>query len=436
MLLYYPLEIYYRIEYASKGSLSFLFSFYPILFLPLFIQKKSSQPSIWTYVEILFAFILFSYSIYKEGFLSLTLASSYWIGISFFPFYKIPFSWGARILILLCPPFSQKWSLLFGPELRIFLTKHTVQVLQQLHFSVTNSGNLLFFNGNSFTIDPECEGLKMLHSLILFHLLSFHWLQTKKLQLTKQLYLALIPISIGLWYFTNLFRIILLILGNVPQDSIAHEMIGIISFLSIVVFPILCIYIIAGNLDFSDSEFLFPMSSRIFPVMSMIFVLTLYWLFPREENAIAKPFPQKSGNFVLEEEDPTHKIASYSWEKQRIIIKKNMEFFRVSHHPVHCWTGSGYKFHYEKDFSLKSGEIIKKAEIQKDNEILDLYWWYEISLNSQKIKTGSEWEWRKYNFRKDAIITQYNLVFPKQMESDSILEKLLNENFGTQSPGL
>lgn len=307
--------------------------------------------------------------------------------------------------------------------MRLQQTAQVTNFLSKIGYNIYHEGNLIYLNGLLFTVDPECEGLKMGTSLILFHLALIQLINRNYFSLSKNiLFFIIIPFSIFLWYFTNIFRIILLTLSNTPSESFWHEGIGIFLFIAIVVFPIALSLLLNSEFHSQPSFSISKYSWK--PFLIVFFLIIIYLFHPTEAQEMTERFPEKWNSLDLEEIDSSGNIASYSNGKYRVIFKRNLDFFRMSHHPRHCWTGSGYKFIYEKDYKLKTGENIKKAKIQKGEETLILYWWYELQKDNLQFRTGSELNWRIQSLKNLSRVQNINLVFPIAFESDLDLEEV------------
>ena len=84
-------------------------------------------------------------------------------------------------------------------------------------------------------------------------------------------------------------------------------------------------------------------------------------------------------------------VLKFENEHALIYIKPSCHFFGPDHNPTICWKGSGYKFINIKTEKIGAFEIYK-AELKKDNEILQTAWWFDNG--QEKIISQLEWRWK------------------------------------------
>ncbi|NJO91208.1 MAG: archaeosortase/exosortase family protein, partial [Chloroflexia bacterium] len=115
----------------------------------------------------------------------------------------------------------------------------STQIISFVNDSIQSSGNQIFFNGEKFTVDPECMGLKMVITGYLLTLVMIAWFERRsKKELTfLKVILILLIVSI-LIIISNLFRIIGIIFAKAAPETFLHEMIGISSLIVYVVIPV------------------------------------------------------------------------------------------------------------------------------------------------------------------------------------------------------
>ncbi|MDX1959384.1 MAG: exosortase N [Leptospiraceae bacterium] len=442
LLLYFPISIYFRYEFENIGIFKFLFSYYPLLLLPFF-RKSSvelvknklekvdspapcagqvpldsnfltnlvSKLSYFSFEFVIYASIYF-FSVYSQGLLSLTLFATYGIGIILLRFYSIEFHFFSRLLILFCPPFTSKFDVLFGNSLRQLLTENCVSILKIINISSRNEGNLLFINNTLFTIDPECEGLKMLTSLIILIFIILVFKKENRIHSSNLELTLVFIVSILFWYFSNLVRILTLVLFKITPDKISHEWIGILLFLCIVVFPIGVYILFRYNKSYSSKEIIQNNQYKVFPILLILILILSNYAIPKAEPKTFKPFPEKVNNFVKERTSIiplNNEITSYNNSIYRVIIKRRMDYFRVGHNPRYCFKASGYKFLYEKQLTLNSNFSYIESEIYNKDESSKLLWWY----SNKEFSTGSELEWRKSSIIQNKEFIQVNIVYDK-----------------------
>lgn len=384
-------------------------AYYPLYFLPFFWQKTQSDFSYWRKIEIIAVVMILILSVYLRGYLAISLYAAYLLGLVLLPYFGFLPTLRSRLLLLLCPPFVQKYSLVIGFPLRLHFTEQAVNILQIFGWQISNQGNRIFTKTGYYNVDPECEGLKMLSALLLILFLFYRNMAYKK----RWLQILVIITAVMLWFLANLIRIVVLIFATIPPDSIAHSLIGILLFLAIPAFSLFLLSIIWPPPKTKNN---YQKTRPIFyPAFFLLAILYLCQILPQHKEQPVPAFPDSMGDWqreiISDDHFLNHEIASYRKGNIRWIIKRTTDLFRVSHHPRHCWRGSGYRFLWEENFRLNTNQHIKRAFIQKNTEKpMQLLWWYES--NGQRI--GSELEWRWKSLSKNQLFIQNNLILPAQ----------------------
>ena len=280
LILYRPAYNYHIIEMRNQDLLDAIFPFYPLLFLPLFAGRTNSTLSIYDYLQIGVSGLLCAAGQYT-GIQCVIWIGGIWLGLTLIKAFGLQIATGGKLLFLLTPPFTHKSTLVFGFPLRLKLTQFSVQFLKILDPTAVARGNIINFQEGVFSVDPACEGLKMLIATILLFLIiqRRYFLQFRlprkqmspkregresyqnSLFMNSHILKNIIPACIALlvivlWLISNLIRIIILVIGNIPPESPKHDFIGIIIFLITVAFPILVIYeLLVPHIDISDHTY-------------------------------------------------------------------------------------------------------------------------------------------------------------------------------------
>ena len=470
-LLYIPFQ-YWMNDPRNQDYFKLLLPYYPVLFLFLFTSEENRQirPIEMLIFTIGILFVLIGST---TGLLFLIWPGSYWLLLISLQVSGIRFFLPAYALVFLTPPFNTALEILFGFPLRIVLTKMTASLLMIFDRQASFSGNTILYRERSFTVDPACEGLKMFTALVILVLyLIFNELKhanvNKSKKLFKIFFFYMIPGFI-FWINTNLIRIVILVIGNIPPESPMHELTGIVLFITSSVAPLFLIRKFFFNINtdtslnilYSDIKYkktcskIITFSHRAAAsgtiAFFMIFAATWAYLSPRIPESENLDFENEIAGFQRTEDSKAgdkkiEDIATYKNGKMRLILKRNLNPVKIGHHPKLCWTGVGYKFFSESQILLKENEPvfgdIRLTLLERNNnnkkEYYALLWWYQpavatsaeksplgetlpsFNLNTfigkdasvSKNVTASEFSWRKRRILHGETFQQINVFIP------------------------
>lgn len=428
----------YSLFYISSGLQNVgtkisLISFYPFAFLPFFLERTEERKMVYHQLLIgcglfIFSSLYFSFSFFWIGSLFICLS---FLPVFFYRFHTIGF-----FIFLLAPPFVEKYTLLIGFELRILLSKLSNFILYFIDVNSSVEGNLITFKNQIFSVDPACEGLKFFTGILLL-LLSFSNMYLRKninlRKITITLFITLF--SLFLWIWSNLVRIILLILFAIPEESIFHSLIGIICFLCFIGIPFSLIwsyFIREENETFYILNILNPkfhysqIGLFLLPLVLSIFIII------RSTQVTIPQFQwvDKYGDFILDKEILSQESQFYRNKKATMILKRNLPIIGLGHHPKICFEAIGYRFNKEEETSVSKNHSIRRAEITKQSKTFFLSWWYvpeSITINP-KNRTASEWKWRMDFLLNNQSYLQVNLITNSKEEAEEIYKELAKQS--------
>ncbi|MBM9579646.1 exosortase N [Leptospira sp. 201903070] len=402
------------------------FELYPLLFLPLFIRKGKDPTKLWLFlpgVSFVIAGIFYQR-------LSLVWIGSFWNLLAVLHKSGIRFSWPAPFFVFAIPPITGFGSLFLGFQLRLIVTKWGAWLLHFWDPLSSSLGNQIFFNGESFTVDRACEGLKMGLASILIAAAFL-------LRSNRSGAILISSLTFPLWFFSNWIRVCALVLFNIPASSWRHEFVGVIFFLSGVIVPLGAIALLFPNSNkersfrISDLRLRFPPKIVWFflPLLTIMFLTQNLFLAPKIHS-----WPSKILSFALDPDSTRNdsRIAVYRSDKNYLILKRDLFTIGTGHDPRICFEAVGFSF-------LEQGgeDGVQKARLKSPSgEEPILLWWYSVSerpyadaLKGEKAtapnraSSNLDWRWKRL---QGADVIQWNLYGPEEKELRRILELLSN----------
>ncbi len=390
-----------------------LISLYPFLLLPL-LCSRGSGGRLRTAALFLLPGTLFAFAGIFLHRMSLVWAGSFWNLLAVLQMSGWRVSPTAALLILCVPPVSELPAVVLGFELRLFLTQTAGAILSLLDPAATAEGSRIFFQGFWVTVDRACEGLKMAGtSVLLFLSLGAHsaWRG-------RALAAIILPV---LWLTANLSRILALIFFHIPAGSVQHEIIGLVFFLCIIVFPAGIIALLfPGKNGPLPSIFgiAFPLPRWIF--LPLVFLIVLFFAAPPPQST-PDTWPARIGKFALDPRstmsDP--RIAVYHSENTALILKRDLFALGSAHDPRVCFEAAGFSV-TETENAVVGRVSARRAVLEKGSKQI-LYWWFAWPGG----RSVSDWDWRVRRIAGDEV-TQWNLSGPDEAElSRSAAELIL-----------
>lgn len=341
----------------------------------------------------------------------LKIQSLYFFGFAFFILFLVENTFGRLnnlpifLLILLSPLASYVFNV-FGFPIRLQLTEWASQMLSVFYTDIRFSGNIIYLARNAYKVAPECMGLNLLTTglIITLYLISHREKETKK---TASFILSalILGISLILIIFSNLTRIIGIVILNAAPGTISHEVLGLLSLLVYVVLPMFFIikklarYFRALRLRTvtenapKSSPIKFGIRGKFGLILSLVILLQLGVLNHFRENFRNYTFDESINKIELtgfEKEILEGNILQFKNEEALVYIKPSAQFYGADHTPMICWKGSGYEFSNEEIIKINGQEVYFSVLKTETGEELYTAWWYD----NGKHKTISQIEWR------------------------------------------
>jgi hypothetical protein len=252
-----------------------------------------------------------------------------------------------------------------------------------------------------------------------------------------------------LWMFSNLTRILILILFRIPAHTLSHEIIGLTLFAAILLFPILIIALLfpekshrfanvnANANGDADLDYRFkkdaidrshnPISQnsklyKSFRTAEILLILTLSIMvifFPPTSANRVRNWPTVFADYSLTDNAADPSIATYRKGEYTLILKRDLFAPGTAHDPHICFNAIGFSFQ-EESLHIKDNSSIKSALVIKNNKPARLLWWYHWKNND----SASDFAWRVARLLGKDVV-QLNLYGADDKEIEIEKEKII-----------
>lgn len=355
------------------------------------LDKSRRGGTRFAYVAFLFSLLAWRYPLWTIKYAALTT------GLLFLVEYR----WGRvnRVVLLTVVammPVLDFFADVFSFPVRLALTGWVGKMLAATDARVVIAGNTITYNGTEFSVDPACMGLHMLVAAYLAGLMLVGHYEKKGGKALRPgwlmgIGLLVLPLDI----VSNLFRMLTLVYFRILPESDMHGIVGLICFAAYVLGPLAVVaeWVVrkkgaaASAPRSPESPPAIPFISRVsardgLPWLIPFFALLSVWLSPREGGVAAASGPSLAG--FTYRDMPDH-ITQLQNGDELIYIKPLSSFCSTEHHPMLCWTGSGYTFQH-----VQMTGTVYTAVLEKKTEHLYTAWWYDNGIRT----TTSQAVWR------------------------------------------
>jgi len=296
--------------------------------------------------------------------------------------------------LLLTSPLCSHFILQFGFTIRLHLTAIAGHMLKVMVPDTTVRGNIIIMNGSAYAVDPACMGLNMMVTSLITGILLITLRQQKLDTRVRMLHTCiLLGCIVLLNIICNLMRILVLSYYNILPENILHDIAGIVCF---VVYLLLPVYMLTAWMvkKRTSRNSLVPPSKPRKTIYSLLHI-TLFILFCTACYTLQKRPPAISFNpdagingyttSVL----PEKGVLKIEGDQSLIYIKPIPNCYAGEHHPVFCWTGSGYTF---TKIKLQAKQTFRyyTAQLENEKDLLFTAWWYDNGYTY----TTEQWQWR------------------------------------------
>ena len=334
----------------------------------------------------------------------LKIQSCFFMGFGFFVLFVIESTWGKLnylpvVLMAAASPTFSFFSRVFSFPIRLKISSWVTGFLSPIMPGIEASGNLIALQGQTFSVEDACVGLKLITTSIiaLLILIAFRERATKQVASVLQL-VVLFAITFGLVVLANILRVATLIVFQSRPDTFSHELIGISALVMYIVLPLWFIvkWVIRKKHP-TEPDGTLPQNG--FPKLRLVGVaLLLVGLgllnLNREQfrNQIADTAVEQMELDGFESEFSKFGVTKLENEDALIYVKSSSTFYGADHTPMICWRGSGYSFKHERVLEV-NGQGVLTAELHHENgDVLHTAWWYDNGYH-QTIEQF-DWRWR------------------------------------------
>jgi exosortase N len=370
------------------GDTTFLVGLFVLIYV-LKVGTLSSKSSRFFIPALLLAIASFYVPTFSIRYLLLVFALLFCFETMFGRLSELTF-----LTLLLMSPLFRYVSETFTFPIRIWLSEISGRILSLLHFPVEIKGNLILLNGNNFLVDAACTGLQMLgfsFLLCVFLMAYYQDVYQKKIGFSWQL--SALSITFLLNIFSNLCRILLLVIFRISPDNSMHDIVGICCLLVYVWLPMVWVIKQIALKQTANAIKLKVEETRPSQwIINGLFLMATAYLVLSFTGAKAPHRYQLSDK--KEKANYTTKVLNTGVtqlknEHALVYLKPIPDFYSGEHSPIFCWKGSGYAFEKIKEEVVQSYKIYTGILTNK-NDKLYTAWWF----SNGKIITNSQLDWR------------------------------------------
>ena len=391
-LAYASVFFWQKPEYFLTDDLDF---FLGVIFAPYIIRRVSEAKSsryFWRSL-LLFGVLLFWRSntlyFFAFGFALLFLVESF--------FYRLNSL--ALLLLVTCSAVFRHVANIWTFSIRLKMTEWVGDFLTLAGFPIVSEGNVIYMDGQPFSVAPACMGLDMLVTAFVLSLMVLAYFE-RKYSMTIPLWKASLfcGVGLGLAIFSNLVRLAVLVVFRIMPENWMHDILGILSLVIYVLLPFFFLVRFfyrkkikeSGLFDkkISESAFLkFPITI----VLHFLLIGLLWWT----GGQFSEPIHMVDASFEKIEMKGFAKtiddegVLKLENDSLLIYIKPPVRIFQGTHDPRFCWRGSGYHFSKIQKKKIGNHEFYT-AILTKGKDKLFTAWW----LDNGTEKTIDEWTWR------------------------------------------
>lgn len=340
-------------------------------------------------------------------------------------------NWLPVCMIFLLSPVFQFAANVFSFPIRLELTSWAGHIMNRVMGHVTVEGNMIFCNGNEFSVDPACMGLNMMITSLLLQLVVIAMYQRKlKLQLVWWQITGLLAVAFLLNVISNLFRIISLVWFNILPGTYMHDLVGIGCLIVYVIVPVLALTRLV--IRYKGRAFALPADKAVTfswkrmagaQLLLMVAICWSSYTVVSKGNAIDDASAAVASIDGYETTRVTTEIVKLQNNESLIYIKHIPGFYNADHHPMICWKGSGYLFKQVKQETINKQQIYT-ALLQNGKDQLYTAWWYDNGAR----RTIDQLSWRSQMLSGARPFSVVNVTAGNKQQLIKEIENLFNHN--------
>ncbi|MBX3255209.1 MAG: exosortase N [Chitinophagaceae bacterium] len=300
------------------------------------------------------------------------------------------------LVIILVSPLCRYLMSVFSFPIRLSLTNQVSALLSFTGANAVAEGNIIIYNGNEFSVDPACMGLYMLITSLLSGVMIVALQQKKYARTLRAGWLVAYLICIVVCNIVcNLCRIFILVYYKILPGTIMHDVAGLLCFMLYVIVPVLVLsgWMIkrfgeeANTKQEKCGENKYSAGLWMHAVVAAFCLVAAIAVSDRSQNKAAGLVFKNTAGYTLS--TLRNNITKMENSHSLIYIKPIAGFYSSDHHPMICWSGSGYAF-TKVHTAYIAGRKVYAGVLTKGDEKLYTAWWYD---NGDKY-TIEQWNWR------------------------------------------
>lgn len=320
---------------------------------------------------------------------------------------------------------------IFSFPIRLRLTAWAGEILSFAGSVTGVKGNMIYSNNGEFSVDPECMGLNMMTTSLVLGIMLIALYQKK---LSKRIALwqtgiFLLVIAV-LNIICNLFRIVCLVQFEILPDTFAHDLLGIACLVIYVVIPAVFIarFVVArmGVEPRAMKASVVPAFTRRSPgegwgsykqviIHSLVAIgicAAAFSIIRQSLNnkTVAATAPTIENFKASRVEAGVLKLES---KRTLVYVKPIHGFYNTDHHPMICWSGSGYVFEQVRERTV-NGVKVYSAVLNNAGATLHTAWWYDNGTN--RTIDQVEWRWDVLRGAKDYSVVNITVAVESELE--------------------
>lgn len=313
-------------------------------------------------------------------------------------------------LVFFMSPFFIQVITILGFPLRLMLSDYAGQLLNMAGIDVQVEGNVMIRNGEMFSVDEACMGLNMLVISLLMGVivLAYRYRVSNKI-LGLYSTITFFSVALILNVFTNVIRIVVLVLFRIPPENPLHEFIGILCLMLYVVVPLHFISAwLVGKCGRTKTDRTSERSLDYRKIASFFFLPLIILVTGLVLENMRRAGSTKHADIKFRKCEPERLkdgIAKIATDELLIYVKTIPAFFTGEHTPLMCWKGSGYDFSGIATTTVE-GRTIYKGTLVKDRKSLHTAWWY----SNGQVQTISQLDWRLRMLKGEANFCLVNVT--------------------------
>lgn len=411
-------------SYFQEGLIKYL----GLLIFPYVAIYQAHQPAKRIYALFAAFFLALSCLVYAQSivflafmFALLFLLESIFGKLNYLPIFHI---------VILSNVFKHLTNI-FTIPIRLELSTLASYMMNLIGLESKAYGNMIHLHQQVFSVDTACMGLNMLEiSLVMTIFFLAHFERKYKIRLSFPIICIFLFLTFTLNIFSNLIRIITLVIFKVLPENLMHSVIGLLCFAIYVVLPSyflvskgIKLYLKRGNKQSEIKMTNFTAYLRNWSGNTMTSTsntLNRWKLYFLVSMIVGIPICYKHTRTVISHQQSTkiegievkgfkkevvEDVIKFTKNNVLLYIKPIKSFFATEHNPMICWIGSGYLLKEIKKTKLQDKEIYVGVLVKDKNKI-HTAWWYES--NNQQTINQLEWRWDAMNSGKTYHLVNMN----------------------------